>query len=196
MLGVGGTNLYLGAGGTYYGESGWAGSGGGISPYEPQAKGQHAIIPWELQRTAPDVAYDGNPYTGVAVYDSMGYGSWSGWLELGGTSAGTPQWAGLIAIADEGRVLAGKGTLDGASGTLPAIYALPSTDFHDIVVGSNGYGAQPGYDCVTGRGTPLANLVVQGLVSAAGSSGSYYTPWTVVLTNSTARAARGRAGAG
>lgn len=36
-----------------------------------------------------------DPYTGVRVYD-VGYG---GWVVVGGTSASTPQWAGLIAIS-------------------------------------------------------------------------------------------------
>ncbi len=47
-----------------------------------------------------------------------------------------------------------------------ALYALPAADFHDIVVGNNGFVAKPGYDLVTGRGSPLAAKVVAGLVSA------------------------------
>src|SRR5262249_27785088 len=74
-------------------------------------------------------------------------------------SAGAPQWAALIAIADQGRALAGEGTLDGATQTLPTLYQLPSSDFHDITSGNNGYSAGTGYDLVTGRGTPLANMV-------------------------------------
>ena len=80
------------------------------------------------------------------------------WGQWGGTSDAAPQWAALIAIADQGRVLAGKGSLDGATQTLPLLYSLSSTDFHDITsgtsTGSPAYSAGPGYDLVTGRGTP------------------------------------------
>ena len=56
------------------------------------------------------------------------------------------------------------GTLDGPSQTLPALYALPASDFHDITSGTNGrYSAGPGYDMVTGIGTPVANELVLGL---------------------------------
>ncbi len=105
-----------------------------------------------------------------AVYDTY---QEPGWFTLEGTSAGTPQWAALVAIADQGRALAGEGTLDGATQTLPAIYQMPSSDFHDITTGNNGaYSAGPGYDLVTGRGTPITNLVVGQLVSWGASAGT------------------------
>ncbi|HTU18297.1 MAG TPA: hypothetical protein VMG10_09590 [Gemmataceae bacterium] len=60
----------------------------------------------------------------------------------------------------------GDSTLDGPSQTVPALYQMPSTNFHDITSGSNGtYSAGPGYDLVTGLGSPIANLVVNSLVS-------------------------------
>jgi hypothetical protein len=50
------------------------------------------------------------------------------------------------------------------------LYALPASDFHDITSGSStgtpSYPAGPGFDLATGRGTPIANLVVAGLVGA------------------------------
>ena len=59
----------------------------------------------------------------------------------------------------------GLGSLDGPSQTLPALYSLPTADFHDITSGSNGtYSAGPGYDEVTGLGTPVANTLVPDLV--------------------------------
>ena len=51
---------------------------------------------------------------------------------MGGTSLGAPAWAGLIAIADQGRALVGKGSLDGPSQTLPALYAAASTDYNTV----------------------------------------------------------------
>jgi hypothetical protein len=69
--------------------------------------------------------------------------------------------------------LAGKSNLDGGTQTLPALYQLPSSDFHDITSGTAGsYSAGPGYDLVTGRGSPYANLVVGGLVNYGSSSSS------------------------
>ncbi|MGH7171336.1 MAG: hypothetical protein ACRELG_13740 [Gemmataceae bacterium] len=104
------------------------------------------------------------------MYDTDSGG---GWQPFAGTSAATPIWAALIAIADQGRVLNGEGTLDGTSQTLPTLYQMPSSNFHDITNGSNGtYPAQTGYDLVTGLGTPIANLVVNSLVSYDASSGT------------------------
>ena len=89
---------------------------------------------------------------------------------MGWTSAAAPQWAALIAIADQGRALAGLGSLDGRTELLPALYQLPSADFHDIATGKStgkpNYLATPGYDLVTGRGTPIANLVIGGLIGS------------------------------
>ena len=44
------------------------------------------------------MAFDADPNTGVAVYDSNN----GGWLQVGGTSLGAPAWAGLIAIVNQG----------------------------------------------------------------------------------------------
>ena len=60
-------------------------------------------------------------------------------------------------------MLAGGTTLTGNTQTLPALYSLPASDFHDILHGNNGYAATTGYDLTTGRGTPVANLLVPAL---------------------------------
>ena len=73
---------------------------------------------------------------GVAVYDSYAIAT-APWFCNGGTSAGAPQWAALIALADQGRAQQGLRSLDGPSQTLPLLYHLPSTAFHDITSGSN-----------------------------------------------------------
>src|SRR5207302_11256818 len=97
-----------------------------------------------------------------------------GWWQVGGTSAGAPQWAGMIAIANQGRVAGGLSTLTGNTDTLPAIYSMGSkttltTYFHDITSGNNGYKAGTGYDLVTGLGSPRANNLVQDLAKTTGS---------------------------
>ena len=93
---------------------------------------------------------------------------------MGGTSLSAPAWAGLLAMADQGRVAAGKPTLGSAGPTeaLTALYGLSRADFHDVTSGSNGYSAGPGYDLVTGLGTPVAGLLVPDLVSYAGGPAS------------------------
>jgi subtilase family serine protease len=167
VLAVGGTALRLTADGTYLSESGWAGSGGGYSKYdmEPayQSAAQHTG-----RRSNPDVAYNADPSAGVYVYDSYTIPSgYSGWYSYAGTSAGAPQWAALIALADQGRASYGLGSIANAQAT---VYALPANDFHPIAGGYNGYSVTNGYNPVTGLGSPFADRVVLGLISAGSST--------------------------
>jgi hypothetical protein len=165
VLAVGGTTLNVGSSGVYSSESAWGVSGGGTSTYESEPSYQLGVQSTG-KRTSPDVSYDANPNTGFAVYDSLE----GGWQEVGGTSAGAPQWAAILAIANQGRAIAGESALTGGQA---AIYGLSSSDFHDITSGGNGgYAAKSGYDEVTGRGTPIGNLVISGLVSYSSSSSS------------------------
>ncbi|HEV8379350.1 MAG TPA: S53 family peptidase [Tepidisphaeraceae bacterium] len=149
VVAVGGTTLTLDGNDNYSSESAWAGSGGGFSFIE--------------QTVAPDVAYDADPKSGFAVYASTPGDANRGWQVVGGTSAGAPQWAAIISIADQGRALHDAGSLT-THQSLTALYSLPAADFHDITSGSNGYSARPGYDLVTGRGTPRADRLIPDLV--------------------------------
>jgi hypothetical protein len=165
VVAVGGTTLSLGSDGSYQGETAWSSGGGGASSLEAEPAYQQAVQSTG-HRTIPDVAFDGDPATGVAIYDSYDDTGAGPWRALAGTSLGAPSWAALIAIADQGRAAAGATTLDGATQTLPALYALPAADFHDITSGGNGgSSAGPGYDQVTGLGTPRADLLVPDLAS-------------------------------
>jgi subtilase family serine protease len=162
VVAVGGTTLDINSSGTYIAEGAWSGTGGGISTVESQPSYQVGQVNGtsSTHRTVPDVAMDADPNSGVYVLDSYG----GGWFQVGGTSLSTPMWGGLIAIANQGRALAGQSTLNGLTQTLPTLYNLPSSDFNDITSGSNGtYSATVGYDLVTGRGTPIANLLVPAL---------------------------------
>src|SRR4051812_36002590 len=58
------------------------------------------------RRANPDVAYDADYHTGFAVYATVPYNGQTGWFDAGGTSAGTPQWAALVALANLGRARA------------------------------------------------------------------------------------------
>ncbi|HKM56901.1 MAG TPA: S53 family peptidase, partial [Isosphaeraceae bacterium] len=156
VLSVGGTALTIGANNVWSSEVGWSGSGGGPSLYESQPSYQKGVVTQTSSaRAAPDVAYDGDPSTGFAVYDSVPYAETTyDWLEVGGTSAGSPQWSALLAIADQGRAASGQPPLDSTSPqqVMSILYENPS-DFHDITSGTSlgtpNYSAGPGYDYVT-----------------------------------------------
>ena len=176
VVAVGGTTLQITVSGSYVGEVGWGnglhsssrgGSGGGLSQFEPAPIYQQG----SGRRMNPDVAYDGDPNTGVAIYDS---GS-GGWIVLGGTSAGTPQWAALVALADQ--VGAASNPVQpplSSAQTLAALYQ-EQADFHDITSGNNGLAAGPGYDLVTGLGSPKANLLVPALAHVEAHNRQFVT---------------------
>jgi subtilase family serine protease len=179
VVAVGGTTLNTSAG-AYVSESGWSGSGGGTSTVEAKPAYQSALSP--AMRSGPDVAYDADPGTGFAVYDSYKAQGLVGWQVYGGTSCGAPQWAALIATADQQRAAAGKAPLNSMSNAadpnyarsiLAAVYAMynagtayNNSDFHDITTGSAGKNsATTGYDQVTGIGSPFAENLIEDLVN-------------------------------
>jgi subtilase family serine protease len=180
VLAVGGTSLYAsGSSGAYAMEVGWSDSTGGLSAVVPEPAFQDSAQDTG-SRTTPDVSYDADPNTGFAVYDSVSYEGYKGWQEIGGTSAGAPQWSALIAIADQEREADGLASLDGATQTLPTLYSIYATPgsadyssyastFHDVSTGSSSYfaSATPGYDLVTGLGSPDVPAVVQLLVKGS-----------------------------
>jgi subtilase family serine protease len=170
VLAVGGTTLRTGSGGTYVSESAWSGSGGGFSRIYSVPTYQSGVVTGH--RAVPDVAFVGDPNTGVAVYSSVPDGGQTGWEVVGGTSAGSPQWAGLVALANQERAAHGLAAIGRAQDTL---YSLPGSAFHDITSGYNGNSARVGYDLITGRGTPVANLLIPGLAGV--------TPPTMTPTN-------------
>jgi subtilase family serine protease len=174
VIGVGGTSLSLSASGNYQSETAWSGSGGGLSTIEREPLFQARFgIPDNPRgfRGTPDVSYNANPGTGYAIYDSVPSNGHAGWFQVGGTSAGTPQWAALIAIANSLRAAARKAYLTSTNGPL---YSLAKTalgsDFHPVTWGSNGRcgllcTAMPGYDYITGIGSPQAKLLIGVLVA-------------------------------
>jgi hypothetical protein len=182
VIGVGGTTLTLDANGYRDTETAWSSTGGGPSQYEPVPSFQANVMsPPLTHRGTPDVAYNADPSTGYAVYDSFG-SSGSPWLSMGGTSAGAPQWAALLAVADQGRSVWGKAPLRGTSQTLALLYGDPGA-FYDVTQGGNGnYQAGPGYDLVSGLGSPNGYQLVNDLVTAnpqgSSPSPSKPPPWT------------------
>jgi hypothetical protein len=159
VLAVGGTTLDTGISGQYLVEVAWSGSGGGKSHFvlEP---GYQRSVQSSGRRVTPDVAFDGDPGTGVEVYQTSPYTGMGSWQVVGGTSLGTPAWAAIIAIADQGRALQGKGTLDGATQTLPTLYSLPLSDYH--LVAPN----RPGRAAAIGLGSPNGASLIADLVAS------------------------------
>ena len=153
-------------------EIGWIDSGGGFSHIFAKPAYQDALpagsTPIGAMRGVPDVAFQASARTGPLVYDTApGAG---GWFIVGGTSCSAPQWAGLVAIADQ---IAGHGL-----GVInPTLYQLADssnhgTYFYDVTTGNNqtdptipGYPATVGWDPVTGLGTPNAAALVPALAA-------------------------------
>ena len=140
VVGVGGTTLYFINDSTVGSEIAWSESGGGVSAYESLPSYQTIFGLTSSHRSVPDVSY--NAGTGVAVYCSSN----GGWISVGGTSAGAPQWAAIQAL---GLSASNTNLYDKAKSAY-------SSYFRDITSGTNGgYNATVGYDCVTGLGSPL-----------------------------------------
>ena len=187
VLSVGATNLTVNTNdNSWGGETAWSnptppaqlgnnrgGSGGGFSQYETKPAFQGGLVTNVpgTQRAVPDVAFVGGGQSPVSVYDSFS----GGFLGVVGTSVSAPCWAGLIAIADEGFALRGQPPIDTHSTLQTSLYNTSLSDFHDITSGFNGYNASPGYDLLTGIGSPLANLLIPDL---AGTSIDYVVPNT------------------
>ena len=176
VVAVGGTSLTLDAAGNYQSEVGWGPSTGGVSTWFAQPAYQKGVVTQSTTyRTAPDVSYHAdNTGRGFAVYSTVPYNRQTGWFNASGDSAGAPQWAALVAIANQQRAAAGRPTLDGPTQVLPGLYALAKvsypTYYHDVTTGANGkYSAGVGYDLVTGLGTPKADALVPALASLTGS---------------------------
>jgi hypothetical protein len=158
VLSVGGTSLNLTGSGTYGSETAWLGTGGGYSLFEPEPSYQRAVQTTGM-RSAPDVAFDADPNTGVEVYATNPDSGRGVWQVVGGTSVGAPSWAGLIAIVDQGRALAGEGSLDGPTQTLPALYAAPSSDFNTVSASPTSSGFGGGFNPFGGGGFSYSSWV-------------------------------------
>ena len=155
MVGVGGTTLLFSSG-VYGSESGWTLGGGGISHYYSQPNYQKGVVTQSNMRPGqfPTSRWTQTPAAACPFTITTTMARITPWLQVGGTSLASPMWAGVISIANQGRVLNGLGTLNGPSETLPKLYALPSSNFHDVTTGNNGYAAKAGYDLVPAWARP------------------------------------------
>jgi subtilase family serine protease len=173
VVAVGGTSLRLDGQGAVVAEDAWVGSGGGVSAYEPEPAYQtrYGLPKTDGRRALPDVAYSADAHFGFPVYNSASHYGRGGWFRLGGTSAGVPQWAAIVALANQRR---GGQTLSSADlASSPLYRAAGANDyrqnFRDVVSGINGdcnrCRAGAGYDFVTGLGAPRVDHLVPFLAS-------------------------------
>ncbi len=179
-------------------EVAWTFSGGGFShvfsrpDYQGTLPAGSTAVPASA-RGVPDIAFQASSATGALVYLSLPPDgndsniSQTGWYDIGGTSLSCPQWAGLVAIADQ--LNKAKYGQTGLGLINPALYKLASqpakyaADYFDVahtaiagVANDNqedpsipGYPATQGWDPVTGLGTPNAAALIPDLVDAAHS---------------------------
>jgi len=166
---VGGTNLTTsGPGGAWLSESAWSDSGGGVSTKYP-------IPTWQVglnlgakggsntMRNIPDVAMIGAVQNYLICNNGVP-------VEIGGTSAAAPLWAGFLALANQQAIANGAATIGFLNTNLYNIgnsgnYA---NDFHDILSGSNGaFRALAGYDLTTGWGSPTGQPLINALTNVA-----------------------------
>ncbi|MDS0257411.1 PEGA domain-containing protein [Thermoplasmatales archaeon AK] len=184
VLSVGGTSLYEFNG--QFSESAWGGtfegntygSGGGFATSPPIYKPSYQqFANNRTYRGVPDVAMDADKYTGmIAVSGGREY-------EVGGTSLGSPVWAGIIALLD--RYLG-----ENLGFVNPLLYGIAesplySRAFNAITSGQNGYyTASKGWNPVTGLGTPNVSglfLSVRSMLSQRGD----YVVFPVNASNAT-----------
>lgn len=193
VTGVGGTQgLPYGNGllvnGHYGGEQAW----NEPDPFIDSATGGapsvlFAAPPWQRSasayktRSVPDVSYNAAVNGGVYVIHTVEAGPNTGRTFIylvGGTSAGSPQWAAIFALADQARGLQGEGPIGWANKTLEKIGSQNKSQgaFHDVTVGTDaldspiGFAAGPGFDLATGWGTPDVSNLIPALVKASATS--------------------------
>jgi subtilase family serine protease len=165
--------------GTYQDEVAWnefdnsIGTGGGFSVLYKSPFFQRLLTRAGKQRGVPDVAYSAAVYHAGLTYLNIP-GIPAGWYLTGGTSMGSPQWAAIVAIADQkaGRSL-------GFVNAALYLYSLSSkrysTIFNDVTSGNNtmveydinnnpytvqGFDAKTGWDASTGLGSPKTDQLV------------------------------------
>lgn len=133
-------------------------TGGGYSNVFQRPQWQAAVVT-QAMRGVPDTAGDADPDTG---YNILVDGET---LQIGGTSAVAPLWAGLIALCNQ-KLGTRLGLLN------PALYSINQNNgFRDITQGNNGaFSANPGWDPCTGLGSPIGNKLLQALATVTGKT--------------------------
>lgn len=179
---VGGTDLVTTqAGGDWSTETAWVNSGGGSSTNNvpipswqqvPAVTDNNKNGASSTLRNGPDVAANANFSFYVCANKTCTAN------RIGGTSFAAPMWAGYLALANEQAAINGVAPVGFIN---PTIYAQNTTssygaNFHDITDGTSGsYTAVPGYDLVTGWGSPTPGLIDALTAQPASVSGASFS---------------------
>jgi subtilase family serine protease len=173
----------------------WDGSGGPSPIFNAPLWQQNRLGPLLVDldgdgipnRGTPDVSWNAHPATGVSVFNTFGSGGFSGWATVGGTSAGAPQFAGMIALVNQLRAADNRAPVGNSLNE--RIYRLggrgPDAYFNDIEVHGSGlldfdvacdaspgtgrqdgafvFPANIGWDYATGWGSPNARSLIPAL---------------------------------
>jgi pseudomonalisin len=138
-------------------------SGGGASAYYSKPLWQAGPgVPADGKRDVPDVSLAAAGHDGYLVQMENGL------YVVGGTSASSPAWAGIMALIDQKT----SSTQGNANATFYPLAQQQPASFHDITAGNNtvptvaGYVATRYYDLATGLGTPDAFVLVNHWASA------------------------------
>jgi kumamolisin len=179
MTDVGGTTLSTDANGLWLGEQAWGdlplslGSGGGVSNLFSRPAWQNGVsVPRDPgnsagHRLTPDVSAVADPFTGVKIVFNHRP------LVGGGTSQSAPIWAGLTALMNQYLLANGGHALGDLNPLLYRVAAGAARPaYHDVVLGANAVDtAAPGFDLVTGLGTPDIDNLVHDLLDFQQRSG-------------------------
>jgi kumamolisin len=169
MTSVGGTTMSTDAQGRWLAEHAWVdsplsqGTSGGVSELYDRPVWQERLAverDTDRRRLAPDVAAVADPFTGVRIV----YGQQE--LVGAGTSQAAPIWAGLTALMNQYLLAHGGQRLGHIN---PLLYRVAEganlPGFRDVGLGGNAVDiSQPGYDLVTGLGSPNVDYLVRDLL--------------------------------
>jgi kumamolisin len=169
MTSVGGTTLSTDDQGRWLAESAWVdsplsqGTSGGVSAiYDRPAWQDRLSVERDVdrRRLAPDVSAVADPFTGVRIiFDQQE-------LVGAGTSQAAPIWAGLTVLMNQYLLAHGGRPLGNLNPLLYRVAAgsnLPG--FRDVGLGGNAVDtAQPGFDLVSGLGSPNVDYLVRDLL--------------------------------
>jgi kumamolisin len=153
-------------------EVAWPNTGGGVGAMNAPPRQQGLLIPHAVTgqtggRVVPDVSISGDPKYGYPLLIPDGAG-WQ-WYPVGGSSAGPPAISGMHADLTQELQNHKPGERIGDLNSLAYALWAPGGGLQDIVSGSNGaYHAGPGFDAVTGLGSPNFGLIRQLTLGANG----------------------------
>ena len=155
-------------------------------------------VPSDNARDVPDLSLASSPQHYAYIINSGG-----SVVHVGGTSAASPSFAGVVALLNHYLVASGLQPQSGLGNINPMLYRLAQSTkdvFHDITAGDNrvpceqgspgcggsgmGFAAGPGYDLATGLGSVDAyHLVTEWKTGTGTTTALSATPSTVSVTD-------------